>query len=352
MNKLPPFHFVNPVPPELYVNRLYELDTIIKTLTLFRRHILVSGPRRIGKTSTLRKVYSILQETDEDKRSGKIFGVYSGYLLDYHEDLLGFFKGLILDLCSAVLDKQYGIELPILEAIDSRDLKDSLVKERETLLDIYQALKSDRTVSLTETSKLGVEFYAVGTKEASESTQFGRLSPDYRDLLKILDKILSILKKKNYDSVVLFLDDINGNLKHLLSKEGTQLLQLLAEKQVTLVASIWEITLTKVKALVHNERFVDNIKLAPFARVEILRELLRLYTSPPYYSGPQIAFSDEIIELIWKVTNGYPQFIQEICYQCYAESLDLGITDVSKEMVYKAALEITRRSPPDLYSQQ
>lgn len=65
MNKLPPFHLGNPVPPELYVNRLYELDTIIRTLTLFRRHILVSGPRRIGKTSTLRKVYTILQETDE-----------------------------------------------------------------------------------------------------------------------------------------------------------------------------------------------------------------------------------------------------------------------------------------------
>jgi len=340
MRNFPPFHLGQPVPPELYIDRAEELRQIEWALAT-KRHVLVYGQRRIGKTSTLRKIHRVLEESNSNRKE-KTFEAYLHYFMESYADLLALFKHLVLDICVAVLVQQYGVELPLIEAHQPKDLKDSIVRERRVLLDIYQALKSNRTISLADTSKAGLEFYAVGTKEATETTQFKDITPDHHDLQQMLDVILSILKKSKYTSVVLFIDDINGNLERLLSKEGTQLLQILSEKSVIIVASVFEQLLQKP---VQNLAFLDTVRLGGFKSSNDVRELLAVYTAPPHYDGPRVEFSDEIIELIWKTTNGHPQFVQEVCYRCFDEALSSGLSSVSREMVYKHSLELIRRSP-------
>ncbi len=86
-----------------------------------------------------------------------------------------------------------------------------------------------------------------------------------------------------------------------------------------------------------------------FKSKDDVKELLAVYTNPLHYYGQQIVFSDKIIDIIWTITKGHPQFVQEVCYACYLEGLEAGISNVSEEVVYKTAFEIIQRSPPELY---
>ncbi len=154
-SSMPPFRLGPPVPPELYIDRKEELRHIERAL-IARRHILIYGRRRIGKTSTLMKVRNILELTNKDNKNQKVFEAYLGYFTDRHGNLLDLFRHLVLDICYEILKREYDIDLPLLEVYDTKGVKDTTVKERNTLLTISQALQSNRTVSITETSKLGV----------------------------------------------------------------------------------------------------------------------------------------------------------------------------------------------------
>lgn len=343
---LPPFALGTPVKPDLFINRVEELRQIDWSLTS-NRHILIAGPRRIGKTSTLIKQYHLINEFNS-WAAQKIFVARRYYFIESRKNLLDLFRGLVLDICRETLEQVFGLDMIALKAHQIRDLKDSVSNDRRTLLEIYEVLKSDRSITVTKGNKYGVEAYAVGTKESSETVAYDNLSPDYIDLQSMLDKVLAELDEREYKSVILFIDDINGNLDLLLSKEGTQLLQVLAEKRISIVATVWKEILATRK--LDNLAFVDIVELGPFKSSKDIKELLELYTGTVHFSGKVLSFSDSVIDLILDLTHGHPQFIQEICYRCYEEGYRLKIKDVTAEIVYKVAFEAFRKSA-DLYRQ-
>lgn len=346
LHSLPPFALGLPVKPELYIDRVKELKQIDWSLTS-HRHVLISGPRRIGKTSTLIKQYHVISEFNS-WATQKIFVARRYYFIESRKSLLDLFRGLVLDVCREVLEQVFAIDMLALKAHQLRDLKDSVSNDKRILLEIYEILKSDRSVSVTKGNKYGFEVYAVGTKENSETVEYNNLSPDYVDLQSMLDKVLYELKEREFKSAVLFIDDINGNLDLLLTKEGTQLLQVLAEKGVIIVASVWkEILATKQ---LDNLSFIDIVELGPFKNSKDIKELLYLYTNPTQFDGKRLDFPDYVIDLIWELTHGHPQFIQEVCYRCYEEGYKLRVDEVSAEIVYKVAFEVFRKSA-DLYRQ-
>jgi len=328
----PPFQLGNPVPPELFINRKKELETIDWAISA-NRHILIYGPRRIGKTSTLSKIKKLYE--------GQYFIIHIRYFIESHNQLSDLFKHIVTDICRAVLEKVFSIRIPSINTLKLKDLKQDLSGDLNLLINLYQSLKTNRTITLNSTNKIGVKALATADKEQKSSIKYDNLLFDFEDMQSILIDILEIINKNGYDQTLLFIDDINGNLEFLLSKEGTQLLQFLSESGLLMILTAWD---NSVKNCQMPISFLETLSFSGFSHIENVKDLIELYTKPPVYNGNYLTFTNDLIELIWKITLGHPQFIQELAFRCYRMAQWNDSTVVTKEMIYEHALDLIRRN--------
>jgi len=329
----PPFQLGNPVPPELFINRKKELESIDWAISA-NRHVLIYGPRRIGKTSTLSKIKQI--------HENQYFIIHIRYFIESHNHLSELFKHIVSDICRAVLEKIFALRIPSINTIKLKDLKQDLSGDLGLMVNLYQALKTNRSITLNNASKIGVKALASAEKEEKTSVKFDNLIFDFEDMQSILIDILEIIHKHGYQKILLFIDDINGNLNFLLSKEGSQLLQFLSESGLLMILTAWDHTVKNNYQMPVS--FLETLSFSGFSRIDTVNDLIELYTTPPVYNGKQVAFTNDMIELIWNITLGHPQFIQELAFRCYRMVHRNHSANITKEMIYENALDLIRRN--------
>jgi len=88
-------------------------------------------------------------------------------------------------------------------------------------------------------------------------------------------------------------------------------------------------------------RPLETLSFSGFSRIDTVSDLIELYTTPPVYNGKQVAFTNDMIELIWNITLGHPQ---ELAFRCYRMTHWNHSAIISKEMIYEHALDLIRRN--------
>ncbi|WP_420630070.1 hypothetical protein [Candidatus Leptofilum sp.] len=328
--KKPAFDYLGHVVSEdKLVDRIYELDELVKTITSNKGNVLLAGERRIGKSSLVRKAQALLEMK-------KVLTIRID-IRGYDENPEGFLEEILHILCYEIALKIFDkTPTDMLLALTEDKASTFKSKDFKKLFEIFKLLRvSNKTNVKNSSAQAGVNFLTIGNAEANKSKQqsfaIGELT-DY-EFIHIAQELISICQKSGFRTVTVIADEAN----HLAVKANKEFLrhylEVFTERKVLFVF-VTDISLIDYKPF--KDIFDVTIKLTPFRNISDLNELLEKYVGADYNQ----IYPEIIVKEVWARGKGHPYISQILFHNSLEEALKQNKYTVEIDDILRAWSEL------------
>jgi len=299
----PDFYIGGIVPLDLLIDRHHELKDAKRTLLERKENVLIVGKRRIGKTSFARKLKN---EIEKEK-----FLSIEINLVTYDSQPISFLREILLLLCYQMGEKIF--------KKSTSELLSSLGNPPRSLKgdfgNFYKLYKLVRFFTLTQTRTSTVDasiqsplIGSVGAgKRKEETTELNGIQSI--EFINIVEELMKICKKANYQSVVVFADEANRLTSDTNKEILSQYFDIFSSKQIQFVF-IGDTSLIDYKLV--EDIFGITIRMHGFESIDDIQELLRLYYRRIDVDYATV-FTSRAIRKIWEASKGHPYIVQLLC---------------------------------------
>lgn len=332
--KINPFRPNSPVNPGMFVGRIEELDrlemSLFQTLADQPEHFMITGERGIGKTSMLMYLKDV---------------AVGGIPIDGHK-----FKYLVVETdinkATTQLDLIKKIELSLNRKLQKTE------PGRNFLKDAWGFLKRVRIMDS------GIHDSEAITSEELLTEEFAYSLANIVD--RICDETKENIFKSKYDGVLLLIDEADNSDQKLnfgsFFKLLIERLQRLGCNRVLVgLAGLPELRDVLVCSHPSSLRIFEEIELNRLSKTEVQGVINICINKASKLNKTEISISTEAVDLIEKLAEGYPHFIQQFGHSAFASDTDnkIDLEDVQKGAYGKnGALELigSRYYRNDFYS--
>jgi hypothetical protein len=329
------FNFTSPVVPPLLVGRSEVLSRISESLLNANTSVLLTGRRKIGKSSLVTTLIAELRQ-----RAPAVLPMSMDMQRFSRVDISDFLRLLAHQLCVEVwttIIKRPVSEL-ITEAVVDPQGASIARKELRTLYRIFRLLTNQEfSGSQTYAKNLGGKLVLESKVEESTTLGIGRRSLESFEFLYLLDEIREIIESHGFSSIVVVCDEANHLPEAISADILCRYFEVFASRKITfcfVAVSISGPGFEELRAL-----FPQQVPLGPFTDPKPIEDLLRCGTK--HYNqihGLELEVAAGCIERILEVSGGYPWGLQRLAHEIFEAVGAKGYNRIEVGLVNEAAV--------------
>lgn len=324
----PPVHGKN------FVDRRGVIKTaekILSTETL--GNVLLTGTRRIGKTSLCFK----LMNTIESFRN--TLSAYMSLEAAYGKSPERFTQGVLLHMIKAIAShvnkKTYS------ELLQDLAKPQQMNKDYRKLLGLFALVRQGGKESeRSSEKKVGASFVAeAGLQEKTMDTlRISQLSAF--EYLTLLEEVIKHFQKHQITKFILFIDEANKLALETNSRLIRENLNLFSAEGMQFCFVTTPEVMSTIKEA--HDLFHHFIELGPFDDIGVVKSLIKNCVR---IGGKAVSvrsvFADEAVDAIWKLAKGMPYQVQFLC----KFSLEMALSSKRSRVELTDVLDVVATSP-------
>jgi hypothetical protein len=308
-----PFIAGAPVSGSLFIDRDDVLSRFEDVVSSGFGNVLLVGQRRIGKTSVC------LRFLELSTKMPNLLGSYMSMEANYERSSDEFTQAVLLNVLARMakefFNKKYSDLLQ-----DLGRAKSPTGKYRR-FLRLFELARGG-SWKLGASSKRDVGVSAVARAQLSETEHAEMsISPlSSFEFLALLEEAVEMLRDGEIHRYILFVDEANKLTLESNARIIRENLSLFSAKGLQFCF----VTTPEVVAVAPEARdlFQTCIELGPFARREHLNCLVEIYSS--LLCGCAVSFTSAALDVIWKLSQGFPYRLQFLCRQSLVKAHERG----------------------------
>lgn len=340
----PSFVAGTPVDPRLFVGREKQISQVIASLSKSENmNMVVYGPRRVGKTSFLHKIRSIIQEQGT-KTLFVDLDLQGQELTDFLPML---FLQTVLTAWKEIFDGSYGELLSASRKPPSA--AENINKKKKSLFDFYRLLKNTSTkIGIQKQSDIGAALGLTAKHSEIQDVEFQQTPLGVSELLFSLNDFIKT-SLPDYNRILVLTDEASRLPKALGIETLNRYLELLSDYK-------FQFIFAGVPS--YEKSFLDLSVLCPcklqlgcFDSIESVRDLIQLTLDDFYrcdyvkkafsdkykYEKIAVSFAKDTHSKIFELAGGHPLKIQQLCNESIAYALSKNKMLIEIDDVVNAA---------------
>jgi Cdc6-like AAA superfamily ATPase len=328
-----PFIYLDPVIPPYFAGRKVELDYINSSLFQEKESVVIYGNDAIGKSSIISTIYTDLNNSN--RRS--IFPVRIN-AFDFVKAVDTNFLGVVThQICAAIWTKLMGRKY-------SQLIEDALLNTRGELFNKEEEKAIKRIFRIVSNEKFsgsgklnkeaGGSFFVDGKITQDNELYIERKELAPFEFLHLLDELNDIIHSYHFNSIIVFCDELN----HFPEKTNTDILRnyfsiFSSNKIQFVIIAVNPDTTKRNEAQKLIESFNCQLEIGTFKSDKEVEELIQNSIN---LINSEVVFNKGAAQLLFKLTDGHPWWIQKICDRAYSNAIKNNNSNISEEMIEKS----------------